>query len=348
MPGACIDALPSHASSLPLAYCCLNTHPPTPHSNPAAAASLLGLSHLPLHPQDIQRDLKSAQQQRELTEVEAAQLAAINQRLSAENASLAATADSLKVWGGAGQCGKAGIAFALSYLHAAIGVLCQLGSFLSLPSQLASFPSHSGLLGCCLPLQAENQDLAARSASLLERQVGSCGLQLTIASASGVCKRGMPALEPRHDDGMIRPACTRAACHPGCQLPISLHTATPIHHDPRAGSPAAPTAQAALEAAAEGLKLENSALIQQFDRLKLRFEAESAAFQEQVGGRVGLGGSTRIGGLLDGGAWVQTMHCQCCGPASRGAKRAIKVQPLPAGLAWLNLLPQPFHPCTAV
>ncbi|PRW60840.1 peptidase M23 [Chlorella sorokiniana] len=46
--------------------------------------------------QDIQRDLKAAQQQRELTESEAAQLAAINQRLSAENASLAATADSLK------------------------------------------------------------------------------------------------------------------------------------------------------------------------------------------------------------------------------------------------------------
>lgn len=53
-------------------------------------------------------------------------------------------------------------------------------------------------------------------------------------------------------------------------------------------SPATPLAapffsQAALEATAEGLKLENSALIQQFDRLKLRFEAESAAFQEQVG-----------------------------------------------------------------
>lgn len=47
-------------------------------------------------PQDIQRDLNAAQKQRQLTEAEAAQLSAINQRLSAENASLAATADSLK------------------------------------------------------------------------------------------------------------------------------------------------------------------------------------------------------------------------------------------------------------
>ena len=52
--------------------------------------------------QDIQRDLKAAQQQRELTEAEAAQLSAINQRLAAENASLAATADSLKVRAGQG------------------------------------------------------------------------------------------------------------------------------------------------------------------------------------------------------------------------------------------------------
>lgn len=175
------------------------THPPTPCSTPARCRlTAWSLSHPPLHPQDIQRDLKSAQQQRELTKVEAAQLAAINQRLSAENASLAATADSLKVWGVAGQCGKAETALAQSYPHAAC-LGCLLG-----PPRLAACPKYPACCwaACCLPLQAENQDLAARSASLLERQVGSCGLQLTIASASGVCKRGMPALEPRHDDGM--------------------------------------------------------------------------------------------------------------------------------------------------
>lgn len=47
-------------------------------------------------PQDIQRDLKAAQQQRELTEAEAAQLSAINQRLCAENQGLTAQASSLK------------------------------------------------------------------------------------------------------------------------------------------------------------------------------------------------------------------------------------------------------------
>lgn len=179
-----------------------------------------------------------------------------------------------------------------------------------------------------------------------EAAVCSLRLQAHLAFASAVCLHlnHVTMMECARSDlpVLVPPATLAASC------PSLVHTATPIHHDPRAGSPAAPIAQAALEAAAEGLKLENSALIQQFDRLKLRFEAESAAFQEQVGGRVGLGGSTRIGGLLDGGAWVQTMHCQCCRPASRGAKRAIKVQPLPAGLAWLNLLPQPFHPCTAV
>lgn len=41
--------------------------------------------------QDIQRELRATQQQRELTEAEAAQLAAVNTRLTAENATLAST-----------------------------------------------------------------------------------------------------------------------------------------------------------------------------------------------------------------------------------------------------------------
>lgn len=102
--------------------------------------------------QDMQRDLRTAQQQRQLTEAEASQLAAVNQRLSAENADLAATSSSLK---------------------------------------------------------AENEALAARADSLLERQ-------------------------------------------------------------------------AALESAAESLKLENCTLLQQFDRLKIKYEHEAAGFQEQV------------------------------------------------------------------
>lgn len=67
-------------------------------------------------------------------------------------------------------------------------------------------------------------------------------------------------------------------------FPASPQLPSPPTH-PFAGHPSscALPLQAALEATAEGLKLENSALIQQFDRLKLRFEAESAAFQEQVG-----------------------------------------------------------------
>lgn len=46
--------------------------------------------------QDVQRDLRSAQQQRDLTEAEAAQLAAVNTRLSAENADLSAASSSLR------------------------------------------------------------------------------------------------------------------------------------------------------------------------------------------------------------------------------------------------------------
>ncbi|KAL4437448.1 hypothetical protein ABPG75_004587 [Micractinium tetrahymenae] len=102
--------------------------------------------------QDIQRELRATQQQRELTEAEAAQLAAVNTRLSAENATLAATAASLT---------------------------------------------------------AENAELAARADSLAEKQ-------------------------------------------------------------------------AVLEAAAEGLRLENTALLGQFDRLKLRHEEEAAGWAEQV------------------------------------------------------------------
>jgi len=40
--------------------------------------------------------------------------------------------------------------------------------------------------------------------------------------------------------------------------------------------------QQLLEQCAESLKLENSILIQQFDRLKVKYEQESAAFQEQI------------------------------------------------------------------
>ena len=40
--------------------------------------------------------------------------------------------------------------------------------------------------------------------------------------------------------------------------------------------------QQLLEQCAESLKLENSILIQQFDRLKVKYEQESAAFQEQL------------------------------------------------------------------
>jgi chromosome segregation ATPase len=103
-------------------------------------------------PQDLQRDLRTAQQQRDLTEAEAAQLAAVNTRLSAENADLSAASSSLR---------------------------------------------------------AENEALGARADSLLERQ-------------------------------------------------------------------------AALEAAAESLKLENCTLLQQFDRLKIKYEQDAAGFQEQV------------------------------------------------------------------
>jgi len=68
-----------------------------------------------------------------------------------------------------------------------------------------------------------------------------------------------------------RPPAARPSRSPSCCQRLSC-------------CPSLPPLQAALEAAAEGLKLENSALIQQFDRLKLRFEAESAAIQEQAGG----------------------------------------------------------------
>lgn len=122
----------------------------------------------PCSAQDMQRDLRTAQQQRQLTEAEASQLAAVNQRLSAENADLAATSSSLK---------------------------------------------------------AENEALAARADSLLERQ-------------------------------------------------------------------------AALESAAESLKLENCTLLQQFDRLKIKYEHEAAGFQEQVG----------AGGCW----WVLVGAGQCC------------------------------------
>ncbi|KAL4421906.1 hypothetical protein ABPG77_005190 [Micractinium sp. CCAP 211/92] len=102
--------------------------------------------------QDIQRELRATQQQRELTEAEAAQLAAVNTRLTAENATLASTT------------------------------------------------AH---------LTAENAELAARAESLAEKQ-------------------------------------------------------------------------ASLEAAAEGLRLENTALLGQFDRLKLRHEEEAAGWAEQL------------------------------------------------------------------
>lgn len=118
---------------------------------------------------------------------------------------------------------------------------------------------------------------------------------------------------------VLVPPATLAASSPS-----PLHTTTPIHHDPRAGSPAAPTAQAALEAAAEGLKLENSALIQQFDRLKLRFEAESAAFQEQVGGRVGLGGPPEFGGCLTEGHGCRLL---CTASATDQLAEVPSVQP---------------------
>jgi hypothetical protein len=106
----------------------------------------------PAPPQDVQRDLRAAQQQRELTEQEAAQLSAVNQRLSGENDALGAATTSLR---------------------------------------------------------AENEALMARADALLERQ-------------------------------------------------------------------------ALLEQCAESLKLENSTLIGQFDRLKLKHEAEAAGFGEQL------------------------------------------------------------------
>lgn len=71
----------------PLARINIQSHY-SPHSCPPLCASR-AFSYLL---QDIQRELRATQQQRELTEAEAAQLAAVNTRLSAENATLASTA----------------------------------------------------------------------------------------------------------------------------------------------------------------------------------------------------------------------------------------------------------------
>lgn len=76
---------PPPCCALPCMPLCSPSLPPSP--TPVKPAAFL--------PQDIQRDLKTAQQQRQLTEDEAAQLAAVNQRLTCENADLSTRAASL-------------------------------------------------------------------------------------------------------------------------------------------------------------------------------------------------------------------------------------------------------------